>query len=237
MADCVFRFKQFTIWSDCGGFKVGTDACLLGAWADVQPHSNILDIGTGTGVISLMLSQRTGANITAIDIDAASLHQAKLNIERSPFGNIALIQCSVQEFSSSSQKFDHVVCNPPFFQNSDKPESELLHRAKHTDHLPPNELFGSIKNLLNDNGKASIIIPFQEHEKWLAEAEKVGLNIVRKTTVYPSNESAPKRLLLELSTLAKPAESAEMFVEDSISEKRNYSSQYRKLLENFLLRF
>lgn len=237
MADCVFRFKKFTIWSDVGGFKVGTDACLLGAWANVESNSKILEIGTGTGVIALIIAQRAKAEITAIDIDPTSISQAIINVERAPFGGIDLEVSSSQEFSSKSEQFDHIICNPPFFQNSDKPESELLKRAKHTDLLPPKELFISVKELLNEDGKASLIIPFQEHEKWLAEAKNVGLFLTRKTTVFPAPELAPKRLLLEFGLNETEIESEDFFVEDSISEKRNYSGQYKKLLEDFYLRF
>lgn len=237
MADCVFRFKKFTIWSDVGGFKVGTDACLLGAWATVESNSKILEIGTGTGVISLIIAQRARAEITAIDIDPTSISQARINVERAPFGGIDLKVSSAQDFSSKSEQFDHIICNPPFFQNSDKPESDLLKRAKHTDLLPPKDLFYSIHELLDEGGKASLIIPFQEHEKWLAEAKEVGLFLNRKTTVYPAPEVAPKRLLLEFGLNETEIESEDFFVEDFISEKRNYSVQYKNLLQDFYLRF
>ena len=131
MANSWFQFKQFTIKQDRSGFKVGTDGVLLGAWADISGSDTVLDIGTGTGLLALMLAQRSDAKITAIEIDLASFEQAGENILDSPWSKrITLIHSPLQKFTTED-KFDLIVSNPPFFQDSLRPTSGSLGISKH----------------------------------------------------------------------------------------------------------
>ncbi len=111
MPNCLFQFKQFGVWSHIGGFKVGTDAVLLGAWAKVEEGEAIIEVGSGTGVISLMLGQRSRNPIVAVELDHSAAEQTKHNFQLASFGGLSLIESSIQDFSESSvEQFDHLVC-------------------------------------------------------------------------------------------------------------------------------
>ena len=143
MANPYFKFKQFTIWHDKCAMKVGTDGALLGAWAAPKEARNILDIGTGTGLVALMLAQRCQAFIDAIDIDADACLQAEENVARSPFADrIRVHCCALNDFHPSAPShYDLIVSNPPYFHQALKCPDPKRNRARHTDTLSLEELF------------------------------------------------------------------------------------------------
>lgn len=157
MSNSFFRFKRFTVWHDKCAMKVGTDGVVLGAWAN--GGMNVLDVGTGSGLIALFMAQRfPDARVTAIDIDSAACIQACDNVKKSLFGShITVIETSLQNFTVG--KFDSVVCNPPFFNNSLKSDDKQRTLARHTDSLSYNDLFKYVAGLLDDDGEFSVIIP------------------------------------------------------------------------------
>lgn len=158
-----FRFKQFVVDDDTSSMKVGTDAVLLGSWASPPASGKILDIGTGSGVIALMMAQKSEAYITAIDIHEPSIAQAEKNFVKSPWGNrIKAINISLELFADScNQKFDFIISNPPFFINSLKPKKERLTLAKHTNDSFIDNFTNDLCRLLNPSGKIALIIPGQ----------------------------------------------------------------------------
>lgn len=235
MPNPYFRFKKFTVYHDRCAMKVGTDGVLLGAWVNVS-GDNILDIGTGTGLISLMMAQRNEkAVIDAIDIDSDAVSQAKDNIENSPFGNrINSWNASLQEFSSKAEKrYDVIVSNPPFFVQSLKSPNKERSLARHTDSLPVADLIGLSASLLSQAGRISFIYPFDYKEELIKLAEQYKLSVSRITNVFPTLDSVPKRILIELSK-----EEVTPIENDLIIEKARhvYSDGFTALLKDFYLK-
>ena len=192
MSNNFFRFKQFTVFQDCCAMKVGTDGVLLGAWAEAYKRNNVLDVGTGTGLIALMIAQRnTNATIDAIDIDEGCVMQAKRNVFESPFSNRVDVQkSSFQDFAArNDNKYDLIVSNPPYFHNSLK--SPNLHRnyARHTDSLSFYEIISEGVSLLTESGCISLILPYEFKTSVLMHAKTVGLFAKRITNVFPDRKS------------------------------------------------
>lgn len=194
-----FDFKQFSIRQDLCGMKVGTDGVLLGAWA--SGGQNILDIGTGTGLIALMMAQRyPTAYITALDIESKACLQAQINTDLSPFSSrIEVIQDSIQHFSAAHQglkSYDCIVSNPPFFVNSLKSKGNERTLARHTDSLSYSELFRSVSLLLSKNGMFSTIIPAEYVEQFISEGYIFGLFLTRRCFIRTVESKPFKRCLL-----------------------------------------
>ena len=195
----MFKFKQFTIHQDRTAMKIGTDGVLLGAWAPIAPTAQrILDIGTGTGLIALMLAQRyPSLNITAIDIDKSSIEQATENIKNSPFAQyITTHHTSLQSYNPE-EKYDAIVCNPPYFVASLKCPDAQRTQARHTDSLSFDDLLQHSARLLNDGGSLSVILPITEGNQLIELAPKYGFTLTHLTEVHPTPTAPPKRLLLQ----------------------------------------
>jgi tRNA1Val (adenine37-N6)-methyltransferase len=161
MSNSFFKFKQFTIHQDKCAMKVSTDACIFGAEILLNNNAqNILDIGAGTGLLSLMQAQKKEQlKITAIEINEDAYLQAKQNFEDSKFANqIQIVKADIIKYESA-QKFDVIICNPPFFENDLKTVNKALNDAKHSDALSLSQLINCIKNLLNNDGEAFLILP------------------------------------------------------------------------------
>ena len=159
-----FKFKQFEIIQKQNPQKVGTDSMLLGAWTSQivdRPVSRILDIGTGTGILALMMAQSfLQANITAIEPMKEAELEANLNFKSSPFSNrILSIYTKLQDFGAM-EKFDLIICNPPYYDGTFKSENVNRNQARHNDHLPPHELYECVAELLSPNGWFNLILPY-----------------------------------------------------------------------------
>ena len=239
MPNCLFQFKQFSIWSHLGGFKVGTDAVLLGAWADVSSNQNILEIGAGTGVVSLMMAQRTNASIHAVEVDKAAADQAKYNFQHARFGGLKLNHSSIQDFAENiDARFDHIVCNPPYFEFSSKPDSDTMLKAKHTDGLAPEDLLKCVGMLVSTEGGFSAILPFGSYEKWNALAESHGFKAARNLLVRPLPENGHKRVLVEWRKgFGGATEITDITLEKGGTEVREYTSEFKRLLSDYFIRF
>ncbi|MFV0472068.1 MAG: tRNA1(Val) (adenine(37)-N6)-methyltransferase [Paludibacteraceae bacterium] len=234
MSNNYFRFKQFTIYQDRCGMKVGMDGVTLGAWTKMGNAENILDIGTGTGLIALMLAQRTQARITGIDIEKECVLQAVENVAISPWKDrIAICQTSLQDFAASSPiKFDAVVCNPPFFVNSLKPLTDARIKARHTDTLSRRDLVKCTKQLLGVGGKLFLILPIDEEYRLLEAAKTEKLFCTKKTILFPNFQKAAKRILLQLEMVQNKCETDRLTVEEA---RHKYTPEYSKLLKEYYL--
>lgn len=235
MANSYFSFKQFTIHHDRCAMKVGTDGVLLGAWTQMENSRRVLDIGTGTGLIALMLAQRNSdCCITAIDIDSGAVEQARENIQASPWKNrvVALLQ-DVRSFQTD-QLFDTIVTNPPYFVNSMKCPDEQRNTARHTDTLDMMSLIGQVAVLLASNGRFSIVIPSEQLGLLVQTAERVGLYLSRRTDVITRPGIPPKRVLLEFVRKQVPLLADELVVELA---RHCYSKEYISLTKEFYLKF
>ncbi|MFV0535971.1 MAG: tRNA1(Val) (adenine(37)-N6)-methyltransferase [Dysgonomonas sp.] len=233
MPNPYFKFKQFIIYHDRCAMKVGTDGVLLGAWTNAQNIKNTLDVGTGSGLIALMLAQQNrDMHIDAIDIDNNAVEQAKENVMRSPFSTrIKCFNGSLQEYAlSCGQRYDLIVSNPPYFEQSLKPPKENRSIARHTDSLPIDDLVKLSSELLSHNGRLSIIYPF-EYKNFLLEQDS--LFVTRVTNVYPVPDSLPKRVLVELSKQKSSLEENDLLIE---KERHVYSEEFISLAKDYYLK-
>ncbi|MFC2113504.1 tRNA1(Val) (adenine(37)-N6)-methyltransferase [Bacteroidota bacterium] len=236
MANPWFRFKQFTIRQDRSAFKVGTDGVLLGAWAETSGVKTVLDIGTGTGLLALMLAQRTDAKIFAIEIDRSSYEQAHENIINSPWSKkISLFHSSLQEFVPHN-KFDLIVSNPPFFQDSLPPDSEILSISKHNVLLSLEDLANSVPRLMVETGRFCLILPVVESLEFERLGQEHGLFLHRTMEVKPSPSHTAKRRLMQFQL--SPADrivTDELNIEKGV--RHDYTDDYRTLTREFYLKF
>lgn len=178
--------------------KVGTDAVLLGAWVDVINATSILDVGTGCGVIALMLAQRSNASIDAIEPDKSSSKQASENFKSSPFSDrLRIHQTSIQEFDHAP--YDLIVSNPPFFSKSLLPPAEGRQVARHTEALSFDALLMSVKRLLSPAGRFAVVLPVVEGDDFRARGEKAGLHCTRLMAFYTRHTKPQERWLMEFS--------------------------------------
>jgi tRNA1Val (adenine37-N6)-methyltransferase len=232
MSNPFFRFKQFTVYHDLCAMKVGVDGVILGAWADCRNIQHALDIGTGSGLIALMLAQRSGAYIHAIDIDENACKQAKLNFNHSPFDKLLSIEMVDFKNFSSSVQYDLIVSNPPYFAHSLQSPDKNRSLARHNEHLPLNVLIEKSASLLSTHGKAAFILPFDRWEEIQALASENQLFLCRKTLVSSIQNNPPKRILLEYSFIDQTPTEDSFYIGRT---KETYSDKYKALTEAFYL--
>ena len=228
-----FTFRQFHIEQDKCAMKVGTDGVLLGSWA--KGGKRILDIGTGTGLIALMMAQRfPDANIDAIEIDENAVIQATENVLRSPFAKqIAVKHCSLQTYSETKEKYDSIICNPPYFVDSLKNNDNNRTVARHTDTLPFNELIKCAYQLLTPNGHFSLVLPVESYRILEPEAILNGFSVIKKVLVKTTPSKQPKRILVELGKVPDEYFSTTEYLQDSAGNK---SEWYKEITKNFYLK-
>jgi len=236
MGQNYFRFKQFIIKQEGAAMKVGTDGVLLGSWVDTENIHSVLDIGTGSGVIALMIAQRCEANITAIEIDETSALQAKSNFDSSPWANrLAMEAKSLQAFSKNATlKFELIVSNPPYFSKSLKPPTPGRAVSRHTDQLPNEDLLDGVKKLLSPDGRFSAIFPFTEGNIFIAHAANYGLYCNKKLYIQTKPNNPIIRILTEFSFTKKRLAEETISIHTSDGE---YSDNYKALTADFYLAF
>ena len=230
----IFQFKQFSIRHQHAAMKVGTDGILLGAWANTNNAIRILDIGTGTGLIALMLAQRTSENIIveALEMEQQAYEEAVFNVAQSPWQNrIFVSHQSLQDFSS--EPFDLIVCNPPFFYNSMKPPEDKRKIARHADSLPMNMLAMHSKRLLSPTGTVSVIIPFVDQMKMKSVFLENNLPCTNATQIRSRNYKLPERSLLSFSSTLIKETTNELILLD---ENGNWTKEYSRLTKEFYLK-
>lgn len=234
-----FQFKQFSVSQDRCAMKIGTDGVLLGAWAPVSPDIfSILDIGAGTGVIALMMAQRSSAQlIDALEIDEDAYEQAVENFEASDWGDrLFCYHAAFDEFVEEMQyeeKYDLIISNPPFYSAEYTSEDAQRSTARFAEALPFNELIDGVSKLLSEEGSFCLIIPFTEEKEVLQLAKDSGLYASKITRVRGNKDSKVKRSLISLSFEETEAEIDELIIEIS---RHNYTEEYKKLVAPFYLK-
>ena len=257
MPNDYFSFKQFTIRQDKCAMKVGTDGVLLGVLAPVLPTTlsndlpdvlqngnendyKILDIGTGTGLIAIMLAQRTGGKvqISAVEIDSDAAEQARENVSETPW-QIDVYNKSIQDFAAESTlKFDLIVSNPPFFINSLKAPEISRNTARHTDTLSFEELVHSAEKLLAEQGRFTVIIPYSSEQNFIKIAEAKSLSTGAIVRVVPKVGKEPKRSVITFCKTEKNINCntnvTELVIETEI--RHCYSEEFKRLTADFYLK-
>lgn len=232
-----FQFKEFSVNQDRCAMKIGTDSVLLGSWTSIesQPFS-VLDIGAGTGILSLMLAQRSDAQmIEALEIDDLAYEQCVDNFEQSPWNDrLFCYHASLEEFAEEiDDTYDLILCNPPFYSEDYKTSNSQRDLARFQDAMPFNQLIESVGALLSKQGVFSAIIPFSEEEKFISLTSKAGLFPKRITRVKGSPNSKIKRSLLEFSYQKSQIETSELVIETS---RHQYTQDYINLTKDFYLK-
>jgi tRNA1Val (adenine37-N6)-methyltransferase len=235
MANDYFQFKEFIIYQDRCAFKVGTDGVILGAYANVTGAGRILDIGAGSGLISLMLAQRSEAVIVAIEPDEQSFGQMKENIGKSRWSDrIIPVNTRLQDFSSS-EKFDLIVSNPPYFSNSLKNPDKRKSDSRHNDNLSSSDLLMYSSQLLAPGGKLQVIMPYPEGSLLIAEAPDYGLFCNEILKVKPLPASEIRRLVLVFGR--EKMKPAERFLTIEQGRRHDFTREYIDLTKDFYLKF
>jgi tRNA1Val (adenine37-N6)-methyltransferase len=239
-----FTFKQFEVHQDQCAMKIGTDAVLLGAWTSLKNNPfSIFDIGSGTGILALMLAQRCQAElIDALEIDEEAFEQCVSNFENSPWADrLFCYHASLDEFVEEIEdQYDLIISNPPFYSEDYKTESSQRDLARFTDALPFNELIDGVSKLLSENGVFTIVVPYKEESKLRLLASQVNLFPNRILHVKGSPASEIKRSLIEFSFLAMPADRQEsaIKIDELIIEtsRHQYTEDYINLTKDFYLK-
>lgn len=217
--------------------KVGTDAVLLGAWITPNGSKSILDIGTGTGIIALMLAQKSTADILAIDIDKESTEQAKSNVDASKFRNIEVKNISFQELANTTdKKFNLIVTNPPYFIDSLKSNKDNRTIARHADVLPFEDLIGGVKKLLDEKGKFCLILPRNEAERFREMAKQKGLYLSKLLRIRTrSDKDTEKRHIMQFEFKETEFSESTLVIESDRNMK--YSQEYIDLTKDYYINF
>ncbi len=215
--------------------KVGTDAVLLGAWVNLEGPSRILDVGTGCGIIALMLAQRTANDviIEGIEVEPADAEQAQENTNHSPWATrVTIHSVALQDFHSSA-RFDLIVSNPPYFINSQLPPTAQRAQARHTQTLSFEELIYHSLRLLNANGRLAVILPFEEGNLFQLLAEQQGLFPTNRLAFYSRQGKPQERWLLEFSKIKLPIKEEQLILH---GEGESWSDDYKNLTRAFYLK-
>lgn len=240
-----FTFKQFQIHQDRCAMKVGTDGVLLGAWTEVKDAQSILDIGTGTGVIAIMLAQKTvsvnqenpveaACMIHAVEIDDVAVEQARENMSESPFADrLNVFHDSIQNFAKThAHKYDLVVSNPPFFTGGTLSSTGDKTNVRHTVKMPHGELLNATRGLLHKNGRFCVILPLIEGLRFIEIAGSYGFYLTRRSDVRPKEDKGIERLLLQFELSNRTFSQDELIIQNSPDE-RDYTEGYRELTKDF----
>ena len=232
-----FRFKQFTIQQEHAAMKVGTDGVLLGAWASVPGAGSwVLDIGTGTGLIALMIAQRSrDVKVDALEIDPSSARQAGENFRNSPWEErLSCIQEAFQDYATQCKtRYDQIICNPPFFSGSMKTPSMSKNLARHDDSLSLGDLFTGALSVIKETAIISLILPVDKKALAFELIKEHKMHCRRLTRVKPTPEKPVIRILLEFSPTPGVCQEDELIIE---TEGRHmYSARFKELVNEFYL--
>lgn len=234
----MFQFKQFSILQDRCAMKVGTDSVLLGAWCPIDNHPfSVLDIGAGTGILSLMIAQRSHAEqIDALEIDEDAYEQCVENFENSPWGDrLFCFHAGLDEFVEEPEdEYDLIISNPPFYSEDYKTENSSRDLARFQDAMPFEELVKAADLLLSENGIFAVIIPYKEEEKFIGLCAEVELFPVKVTRVKGTPNTEIKRSLLAFKRYELPVLVADELVIEI--NRHDYTDAYIELTKDFYLK-
>ncbi|MDR3681944.1 MAG: methyltransferase [Flavipsychrobacter sp.] len=232
MSNAYFQFRQFTIVQDKCAMKVSTDACIQGAYTPIpEMHSRVLDIGAGTGLLSLMMAQRAAnAIIDAIELDEEAVIQAKENAKNSPFADqVNVMQGDINAYVATTS-YDLIICNPPFFTNSLLGDTARRNMARHTITLTFIELLTAIKRLLSSDGHASVLLPALQQQQWESLLAEKDFNMHSRLFIKPYHTQAANRVVSIFGPQAKPCTDSELVI---YRAQNSYTAAAIQLLSPF----
>ena len=231
-----FQFKEFRIVQEKSAMKVNTDGVLLGAWINIDGAKTVLDVGAGTGLISLMIAQRSEAEITGVEIEKNAAEEAFQNVRNSKWSDRIIIQNSpFQDFVAiSKSKFDIIVSNPPFFSNGIKNSNPHRAIARHNQSLPFGEIIAGAKKLLSENGKLALILPWDQAQEFIDKSIRENLYLTRSTEVKPFPDKEPNRCLMEFRREKKVILKTQMSIYDE--SRFEYTDEFKRMAGDFYLK-
>lgn len=229
-----FHFKYFSLYHHRSTMKVGTDAVLLGRWVEVKPTDIVLDIGTGCGILPMMLAQKGVSHVDAVDLDAVSIEEATVNFKASQWRDQLQAYCSDIADFQTDRKYDLVISNPPFFIRSFKCDADRKSRARHTDvTLSFETLCEAVCRLMDAKGRFAVVLPVTESMDFLKVADSYGLYLCKRMTIIPIEGKEPNRVNLELQFAQSAAVQEESFVIRGTDNR--FTKQYKEFLEEYYL--
>ena len=239
MKERLFRFKQFCVSHAVSAMKVGVDAVMLGAWADIEGVKKVVDVGCGCGVIALIVAQRApDSKILAIDVDSDAVMEAKDNFQRSPWKErVKAKTISFDELIKEGKKFDMLISNPPFYDSGVNSNLDSRMKARHFGELSPVSLVRNASQILSEEGRLALICPSDLESKLLSEGDLHGLCAVRITSVKTTPEKAPKRILLEFCRKENKIDNC---IKDTITIQQSagvYTEEYINLTRDYYINF
>ena len=231
-----FQFKQFTVYQTRDVMRVNTDGVLLGAWTPDVVGRRILEIGSGTGVVSLQLLQRGARWVDAIDIDSEAYQQTRENALRSPWATqMAVVHSSLQLFVENYEEpYELIVSNPPYYEHALLSPNMRRNQMRHTEFLPTEELLAGVVACLSPEGRFVAIFPLAEGSAFVARAASEGLYCSRQVAIADRPQRSTKRLLCEFRREQCTPMVEELFIRNTSGE---YSAEYRALTAPFYLNF
>lgn len=234
MSNSYFQFKQFRIQQDKTAMKVCTDSCILGAYAPVSDAKQILDIGTGTGLLALMVAQRSQAQIDAVEIDKAASGQATENVTESPFSDrIRVHSSSIQAYSvRCRKKYDVIISNPPFFTNHLKRKEFNQNVALHSESLQLSELAIIASYLLDKEGSFIVMLPVYETNLLEAAAEEVNLYPFEKLHILEKYKGRQLRIITSFAFNTQPCVEKTLYIK---TNEGTYTQDFISLIQPYYL--
>lgn len=230
-----FHLKPFSLFHHRSTMKVGMDSILLGSWAETSGVQNILDIGTGSGILSLLMAYKSNAEIVAIEFDHDSAEEASVNFRTSLFySRLTLIENDFIHFSRNGiPKYDLIISNPPFFVNDSRSENKRKSKARHGDSLSFSQLVEGIKKLLLANGKFFLVLPYDESRQFLNLANNSGLILQKQQLIFPVRGLAPNRINMQFGF-----QPPEKLITDKLvirEEDRSFTGMYKNITKDLLI--
>lgn len=236
MANSFFQFKQFTIHQDACAMKVCTDACLFGAWCAAGLKGNaaqtLLDVGTGTGLLSLMVRQKSAVQINAVEIEAAAASQARQNVLASPWPDtIPVVACDVLNLGVL-KKYDYIISNPPFYEADLKSPDSRRATAHHSRQLTLQALLSVIATRLHEDGCFFLLLPYKRHQESRALVQQNGLFLHKEVLVRQTKNQGPFRIMLQGGFVQKEVETTSLAI---AGNDQNYTPEFTALLKDYYL--
>ena len=230
-----FYFKQFSIYHNNSTMKVGTDAILLAIWCDISNTKFILDVGTGSGIIALLLASRSKAKVHAVELDENSFKEARINFNNFPSNQPSAFHDDFIIFAKNSkQKYNLIVSNPPFFSDNLLPNNNSRKAARHVDGLSHNNICEGVASLLSPNGRFCIVLPNDSANVFIVIAAKFGLHLHKQLIVYPKPDTMSNRINMEFRF-----ENITKIINEEITirdKDGKHSFMYKNYVKDYLIR-